>query len=312
MFKKLFIELLKNPLLPFRKTRWAIGIVNNFSTGDILNKQMTDIIWIEGKFSGDFFADPFVTKYFGEPLIFFENYDDKSRLGRISYIAVSDVEQHLDNIEKYIHTALELTTHLSYPYLFEYKGQLYMVPENYQSHTIPLYKAGSNPDIWEKTDVFIYDFDGIDTTIFEHNGKWWMFSTRREAGTDSEYSELYIWYSETPLGNWKVHELNPIRYDSPIARGAGSPFIVNGELYRPVQDCSQMYGGELLIKKITTLTPNDFKEEIVKKCFGYPPFEDGFHTYCSYDDISVIDGSRKKYSLINGWNNLSRMIYRKI
>ena len=35
---------------------------------------------------------------------------------------------------------LEKPYHLSYPYLFEYQGQLYMMPESNENNTIDLYK----------------------------------------------------------------------------------------------------------------------------------------------------------------------------
>lgn len=303
MLKKV-IKVLKDPAILFRSTCWGVGIVENFFEEDILTKKMDDICWIEGNHAGDFFADPFITDYFGEPIIFFENYFEKENRGNISYIALSELNQTRNNRpinHPSVRTALDLPTHLSYPYLFEYGGELYMVPENYQSHTISLYKSNGSPDMWEKVTTFIDDFDGIDTTIFEHNGKWWMFSTLRVGGTPSQHSELYIWHSNSPLEGWVAHKMNPIKYEEPIARGAGKPFVVGDKLYRPAQDCSRVYGGELLIKEIVTLTTDDFCEKTVKKLSGYHPFEDAFHTYNCCNSVAVIDGTRNKYSIAHAF-----------
>lgn len=273
-------KLLRDPLLPFRLNCWGVGLINNYSPDDILNdlKKIHDIHWIEANSAGDFYADPFITDHFGDYIVFFENYVDKLNKGNISYVYIQDFIEHSKEIQKYIHTALDLPTHLSYPYLFKYNGDLYMVPENYRSHTISLYKSDGSPDNWYKVTELITDFDGIDTNIFEYNGKWWMFSTLNIENTKSEESDLFIWHSDSPLGNWKPHPLNPITEER-IARGAGYPFIINGELYRPAQDCRRKYGGELLVKKVNTLTISNFDEDIIMKLTGFPPFENSFHTF---------------------------------
>lgn len=187
-----------------------------------------------------------------------------------------------------------------------------MVPENYQSHTISLYKANGSPDKWDKVTTFVDDFDGVDTTIFEHEGKWWMFSTLRVGGTPSENSELYIWYSDCPLDGWKPHKMNPIIYDEPVARGAGKPFTVDDKLYRPTQDCSRTYGGELLVKEITKLTTDEFSEVIVKKLSGYSPFENAFHTYNCCNSIAVIDGTRTKHSIAHAFYLIKNVLSKRI
>lgn len=300
----------KNPLFLFRITQWAVGVVENYSYNEICNKVPNNIIWIKGDHAGDFYADPFITDYFGEPIVFFENFIDTKGRGIISYVSVKDIKEHGPEIQKYIHTALDFETHLSYPYLFVYNEELYMVPENCMSHTISLYKAGSTPSKWNKVSVLIPDFDGVDTTIFEYNNVWYMFSTQFVGGTTSDNSELHIWYSDNPLGGWKKHSKSPFIYDNLTARCAGYPFIIDGVLYRPAQDCSRTYGGELLIKKITELTPDTFSEEIVKKIPGVQPFEDSFHTFCSSGNISVIDGARNKISLAHIPYAIKRMVKR--
>lgn len=187
-----------------------------------------------------------------------------------------------------------------------------MVPENYQSHTISLYKSQGLPSNWKKVRELVNDFDGIDTTIFEYNKKWWMFSTLKRDSTLSENDELYIWYADTPLENWKPHRMNPIIYKEPIARGAGRPFIFDGTLYRPAQDCSRVYGGELLLKKVTVLTTDMFYEESVQKMSGFSPFSEAFHTFNCCGSVSVIDGVRSRYSLGNVWHNFKRLLCGKI
>ena len=104
--------------------------------------------------------------------------------------------------------------------------------------------------------------------------------------------------------------MNPIKYDTPIARGAGKPFTLDGKLYRPVQDCSRTYGGELLIKEITILTPDEFSEDNIQKISGCLPFNDRIHTFNSNGTITVIDGAQNRYSLLHAWRILRNMLSR--
>ena len=294
-------KVLKDPLLPFRANVYGVGVVDNYVDKDILGKEMENIRWITPNHGGDFYADPFITDYFGEPIIFFEYWFDKEHRGNISYAYLRDIKSSKEEVSNpAVHTALNLSTHLSYPHLFEYKGTLYMIPENYQSHTISLYKSNGSPDKWEKVSTFVDNFDGVDTNVFEFDGKWWMFSTLRIEGTPSENSDLYIWYSDNPLGGWIPHKMNPIKYSEPVARGAGKPFMADGKLYRPAQDCTRTYGGELLIKEITKLTPDEFEEKTVRKFSGHAPFAESYHTYNSCGAVSVIDGTQSRYSMEHG------------
>lgn len=95
MLKKI-IKVLKDPAILFRSTCWGIGIIENYPEDKILTENMENIHWIEGNHAGDFFADPFITNYFGEPLIFFENYFDKENRGNISYIALRELNQSIN------------------------------------------------------------------------------------------------------------------------------------------------------------------------------------------------------------------------
>lgn len=298
--------VLKDPLSPFRQMCWRIGVILNYSEKDILAKSMGEIIWFNGVPEEDFHADPFITDYFGETLIFFEKFHEREYHGDLEYISLDALLS--GNVQS--KTALRLPTHLSFPFLFEYNQTLYMIPENSESHTISLFKSDDSPDNWQRVSTLISDFDGIDTTLFEYNNTWWMFSTRKIGRTPAENTDLYIWYSDNPLGGWKPHKMNPIKYDTPIARGAGKPFTLDGKLYRPVQDCSRTYGGELLIKEITELTPEEFSEDSVLQISGQSPFKDRIHTFNSNGVVTVIDGARNRYSLLHAWRIFKNMLSR--
>ncbi len=306
---KLLFKVLRNPILPFRYEGWNIGVVYNYSQYDIFTKACDNIVWLPPVNGGYFRADPFITDYFGKTTVFFESYDVDRGLGNISYFELTEDIRSLNALSsKTIHKALEEKTHLSFPYLFEYGGNLYMVPENYQSNKIRFFMSDSSPVNWRECSCCIDNFPGADPIIFEYNGLWWLFATPYVEGKKIEQTNLYIWHSKTPLGPWKEHPLNPIIYSEPIARNAGRPILMGDTLYRLSQDCTNRYGEKLVINKIIKLTPTEFKEEVVSKLGGYEPYDEAFHTFNSCKNISVIDGNRYKYSIRTAIQNAKNLL----
>ncbi|GAG66909.1 unnamed protein product, partial [marine sediment metagenome] len=96
---------------------------------------------------------------------------------------------------------------------------------------------------------------------------------------------------------WKPHASNPIKVDVRSARPAGNPFYHNGNFYRPSQDCSEIYGGKIVLNRITRLSPTEFKEEKVNVIGPYKnsPYPDGIHTISSVGDMTIIDGFQRKF-----------------
>lgn len=291
----------------YESSQWSIGIIPDFEPHDLLHNKIENIYWISPVKYADFYADPILTNYFGEPIVYLEEFVGAEKKGRISYIKVNDVLT--TKTDKIVATpVLDFSTHLSFPYLFEYDGHLYMVPENYQSNTITIYEAGSTPDIWHKKTVLMDNFPGIDTVIFYNDNLWWMFSTKYDfdSNTDNRY-ELYIWYSDSPLGGWKPHLHSPIQSDKPIIRAAGVPFVVNGNIYRPSQDCISGYGKGIYINEIIELTTKVYSEEKIMRLSPIKPYKGAFHTYSSTSGFSVIDGIKGRYTLMKPL----RYLYRK-
>lgn len=292
---------LKRIINLFRREFWLIGVIQQPSENWTPEKTINpnEIFWMIAKHMDDFYADPFVTTYFGQPILFFENYDHLTKKGNISYIKISDLLSHKKDFEKYICPALDLKSHLSYPYLFEYDSKLYMVPENNTSNTISLYVCNGTPNSWSKVHTMIDDFRGVDPGIFYHNQKWWLTATKKVDGTRLEDSDLYLWYADTPLDTvWMPHERNPIHYAEPFARGAGSTFAHGSVLYHPTQDCKVRYGHRIVLNRIVELDKNVFSENIVTTLCGVKPYDIAFHTINNAGGVTVIDGKGEKYSLL--------------
>ncbi|HEX5889081.1 MAG TPA: hypothetical protein VFY61_10270, partial [Pyrinomonadaceae bacterium] len=148
-----------------------------------------------------FWADPFPVKFEGKYFVFFEEYlykDDKA------HISVMELTKSgaTDPIP-----VLKRDYHLSYPFMLEWQGSHYMIPETAGNKTVEIYRCESFPGEWKLETVLLDGVPGRDATLFEVDGLWWMFVAI--ADTDSS-DELHLYYSSTPLGPWKPHKQNPV------------------------------------------------------------------------------------------------------
>ncbi|MEL7147810.1 MAG: hypothetical protein AAFO69_15665, partial [Bacteroidota bacterium] len=115
-----------------------------------------------------FWADPFVVFRDGCFFIFVEEFLYGSNKGVISVIALTEDGAYADS-----QVVLSKDYHLSYPFLFEEAGELYMIPETSHNDTIELYKCVDFPLKWELETVLIDHIKAVDSTLIKHEGKYW-------------------------------------------------------------------------------------------------------------------------------------------
>ena len=160
--------------------------------------------------------------------------------------------------------ALERPYHLSYPFVFEWEGMLYMMPETAANETVEVYRCDEFPLRWSLHRIFLDKISAYDATLWQSEGRWWMFVNVAEPGADSS-DELHIYWSATPLGPWTAHRANPVLSDVRRARPAGPIFSRDGVLYRPSQDCSLAYGHSILINRVDVLSDGEYRETTVQR-----------------------------------------------
>ena len=232
-----------------------------------------------------FWADPFAVKFQGKHFIFVEEYLYATGKAHISVIEVGQGGAGKKSVN-----VLEKDYHLSYPFVFEWRGDHYMIPETGANNTVELYRSASFPFDWKLEKVLLEGRRPADATLIEVEGVWYMFLSMAEEGVAANWDELHLYYAESPLGPWRPHRRNPVKSDVRRARPAGRLFDWNGALYRPAQNCSSGYGYGVSLNRITCLSPDEFREEEVSQIL--PEWDKrvvGTHTLNSCEDLTVID-----------------------
>jgi hypothetical protein len=284
-----FGQLLRQAWLSlFVDMEWNVGVIRQPIHELLRGDSRPAIEWLEGPPPNRFSADPMVIASGGKVYLLYEDFDFVSYRGRIC-----GVELNGARAAGTPQVAFDLPFHLSYPYLFEHEGVIYCVPEMFESGEVALYRAVELPHRWERVGPLLEKVPAIDSTVFRHDGRWWLFCGVDEEGVDPNV-HLFIWHAPELLGPWQPHAANPVKCDVRSARPAGPPFVHDGCLYRPAQDSSRTYGGRTTLLRITRLTPTEFREEQVAVVEPRPDdrYSVGLHTLGGFSDLTIVDGKR--------------------
>lgn len=206
-----------------------------------------------------FWADPFPISKDGRHWIFFEELPFDAGRAHISVVEVKADGSHSEPMR-----VLERDYHLSYPFLVEDGGRLYMIPETAHNHTVEIYRCVDFPLRWKLERVLLRDVWAADATIHRAGDRLWMFVNSGPDGGEVN-DELHLFSSDRLLGEWKPHRRNPVKSDVRNARPAGALFTQGGELYRPAQVCAPIYGAGIAINRVTRLDDHGYAEEEVRR-----------------------------------------------
>ncbi len=237
-----------------------------------------------------FYADPFVWQKEGRTICFVEDYDYTQHIAWISAVELFE-----DGRYKILGPVIQEPFHMSYPYLFEYENELYMIPETTQDRSVRLYKCIEFPMRWEFQKTLMKGIKTADTMVFAHQGKWWMLTNLSTPDNDDQAAQLFAFYADSPLSdNWQPHPKNPLVFDSDYGRNGGLLFTQEGIPVRGRQkQAFNIYGAELSIAKITRLDTKEYEEALLS--WIKPNFFDHLkatHHIHSHSGVTVWDYMR--------------------
>jgi hypothetical protein len=269
----------------FTDARWKVGTIQGSPARFLIEDYRPAIRWLPRE-SDDFLADPFVFKRDGRDFILGEALDPATRNGFIRCVELDGEGAVVDE-----RNVMQATTHLSYPFTFEHDGTWYMVPESAEERNIVLYRAVDAPYRWEPVTTMIENVAACDSTVLRRDGRWWLFFTDKARDVNLN---LFAYYADDLAGPWHAHMANPVKTDICSARPAGMPFEHDGELYRPGQDCADGYGSAIAFSRVATLTPHEYREDLVSTfdSTSTGAKTDGTHTISYVDDMVAIDAKQ--------------------
>ena len=262
------------------------------------------------------FADPIPFFYKGKYYVFMEVFDKLKKKG---YIGLSgfDAEGRLKKPIKII----EEPFHMSFPNVFAYKGEIYMVPECSASEQIRIYQMQNGYiEKWN----FYYAFDGLknitDIAVCEgDNGNLYLLAS--EINSANPYQARLLLFSLTNLQDRSRIQIKLVWNQEEYTystRNGGNFIFRNREMLRVVQHSTkEFYGKFITLNRISELGVNGIKEEVVQKiascCFQtpLPPFIFrvlGTHTFGQINMLEIADISVQRFSL----GGLFMKIYRRL
>ena len=234
-------------------------------------------------------ADPFIVPYKDKDYLFFEMFDRFCGKGMIGYRRISDGKAGKMKI------AYAAEHHLSFPYIFVWRGSYYMLPEYSEGKKLVLLRAARFPDKWKKVCEWMEGKRLADSVVFEHSGQGYLFTQELKNGYSSDELDIFIWKN----GGWAEYKSNPAVKSFENSRLGGMVFLSEGELIRVSQDCKEEYGKRLHFSKIQELSEYAFIEKHISTVSVEDVHTDkkeefcGIHTYNSDDRYEVIDLKNK-------------------
>lgn len=218
----------------------APGIVNPVLTRD----SVSDV-------AAKFVADPFMLNVNGVWHMFFEVMNRETRKGEIG-LATS-----VNGLNwEYRQIVLDEPFHLSYPYVFEWNHEYYMIPETFEPGKIRLYKSKEFPCQWSFVRSLVTG-RYADPSVFYFDNRWWMFV----CATPHRHDSLRLYFAANLMGPWMEHPASPIIEDNARkARPAGRVLVLADRIIRFTQDCVPTYGTQVRAFEISELTTRSYLE----------------------------------------------------
>lgn len=247
-------------------------------------------------------ADPFLLKRNGKIFVYCEYTNEKKSKSFISYKELYPIE------EKEWHVAYEFEGHTSYPCIFEYNDELFMIPETTFDNTIKVLKYENNK--WKKYSCIKKEINAPDTTFLTIGAKPFVFVY--EVFSRNKRT-LHLCELDDKLTSI-IDDVAVKFYSVPDGRPGGNCFSKDNKLYRVTQPGIRNYGEKISIFeftfdgkmydeiKVAEILPRDLLFEQKEKILGV-------HTFNKLENIEVIDVLIKgKFDILRPF----RLLFKKL
>ena len=256
----------------FTKILYIFGILKNRWCLAIIDKKF-QIIKIIKPPKNYFWADPFHFRYKNKNYVFFESY---SYLRKKGEIACGELNKNKKENFKII---IKKNYHLSYPFIFKDKKNIYLIPETFQNKNLQIYKCVNFPFKWKLYATAFKNQSLVDTTILKLKKNIWLFTNQMKEELNEFNQTLYLYKTNNfKLKKLIPHKKNPIITNFSGGRNAGAIFRIGNKLIRPSQiNKKNIYGYGLKLSIIKKISLNSYKEKQLKIILPKTKYISGIH-----------------------------------
>lgn len=286
------MDCIKNKITDFLiREEWSIAIRKK--TGNLLFEDggcRKKFIVIPNSFRY-WCADPFIISVGNIDYLFFEMFDRFKGKGVIGYRSI-DKNGKIGKMRK----AYESVHHLSFPFIFEYHGNYYMMPESSYDKNLTLLRARHFPDDWEIIKTWFSGKRICDSVILKKGENIFLLTQPIEIPYTHSKLDLYQYKN----GEWTRCNISPVVDDRRVARMGGATIEYEGGIIRVSQDC-ESYGEAINFSHIKNVATDSYQEELICRIRttdiqirNGSNFGCGIHTYNFSKRYEVIDLKNKK------------------
>ena len=288
--------------------QWSFRVYQNLDQHQLWPSDETDSIDFVPPID-KIWADPFVAREGRLLWVFFEEDSVKSPKGRIACVSVDETGRCSEP-----EVVLEESCHLSYPQIFKWDDDWYMLPESGGRGNVVLYRAKNFPYEWEPVAELLTQVRLADATLHRNDAGWWLTASglgqiNAESVDDSPYDmrlydTMHLYHSSALNKDWRPVTGNPLRVDAAASRPAGPWFQWQGQWIRPVQDCRGRYGRAVHLLAVESISMQGLKERLVATLSGGGE-TNCVHTYSRAGRDLAVDWNtwRFKSDLLNARKN---------
>lgn len=283
----------------FYLNAWSIGWrqINNNSGLPIENIVKYQTISVNDSW---YYADPFIIECDDGIYLFVESMFRYRGKGTISVAKLEG--QRFGEFREVLNEPF----HLSYPNVFQYRNQFFMIPETSEVQQIRLYKATDFPWKWELDSILLDDGNAwVDSSLQIMDDEYYLIGFYK----NSEGKTVKRFRVNMESRQLIIADLNGLHAERP----AGNCFSVENDELRPVQKCEDYYGQGIMMYKFNSSGEEKLLGEIKPENMMLEPVVHnltGTHTINRSEHYEVVDFRFNRFCLTKRWiwlcNTLSK------
>ena len=236
------------------------------------------------------FADPFLFENESTTYLICEEFSLAKKKGQIVYSILDDKGK-----PKSWKSLLVCDYHLSFPTIFEWKGEYWLLVESSQANRVdcyPLTLNQGNIHLGERN-TLISERCLLDPVMLIRDGVMYLFATEYHSG--SKVLRMYV--SKVLVENsFEEHPMSPISYGDERARNGGVFFEKEQALYRVSQTANFDYGDGLMFFKVSELSETKYSES---KVHEHRSIKYRVHTLNFSSKFYSYDRSKRRFNNYN-------------